>query len=76
MNRNGQTGTLCFQRLVEIALHIVRESQVIPDVELERTRGKVQPIRQSIGLHSVRLACRELHATSEIGDRVVGLPHG
>ena len=76
MDGNAQTRALSLECLFEMTLHIVPEGEVIPDVELERTRRRVLRIRQPVWLDLVRLAHRELCGALEVGDGPVGLPNG
>ncbi len=62
--------------MLEVALEVVGEREVIADVPLERAGGDVARVRLSVGLDLVGLALGQLVSARQVGDRLVQLSGG
>ena len=62
------------ERFPEIALEVVRQSEVIPDVGLQRAGRDVLRVGLAVGFDLVRLAAGELRRIQKVTDGAIDLP--
>ena len=74
--RHFHAFAICVEGCREIALHVMREAEVIPDVRLQRAPRNACGIRRAISLDFIGRAADEPRRAREISDRLIELADG